>query len=385
LARSLRPLLSSPYTTSELKLFRLINDWHLANAQLKTIPPSDCLIRFEELLTFYRTLRELRENLAGTSQSIDRIVASKRTVDSRAHAIDPYSTVNVTNTRPMHSVGYLPTSISLAPQMSPIDGERPTHVRSCASKRAGWIQVNNIFLPYITRVDESHRERRLRHDEYLVPYEILRKCRLVSDREYPHASSLIVATSDDFDRLNRLISDINTFNEKIPTTSCLVNLYPILIGLDRIFYIKFLPDKQPRTAVNRCHNDVLKLHGGTLIIQGNRLIPYIVQNDRFYVPFYYTCQSLPDILVHARRCTRSPRQFEIDYLNLLVVYFSIDTCSFSSDTLLVDLFELKCSLSSSAIHFRTLKEHQQYEKKRLFHSKSSKSIGKFNEIDRVIH
>lgn len=67
LARSLPPLISFPYTDHELKLFRSIVEWHLASFQFKTILPSDCLIRFEDLLDFYSALRKLRDTVATTS------------------------------------------------------------------------------------------------------------------------------------------------------------------------------------------------------------------------------------------------------------------------------------------------------------------------------
>lgn len=67
LARSLPPLISFPYTEHELKLFRSIVEWHLASFHFKTILPSDCLIRFEDLLDFYSSLRKLRDTVPTTS------------------------------------------------------------------------------------------------------------------------------------------------------------------------------------------------------------------------------------------------------------------------------------------------------------------------------
>jgi hypothetical protein len=67
LARSLPPLVSFPYTDHELKLFRLIVEWHLASFHFKTIIPSDCLIRFDDLLEFYGALRKLRDSVSANS------------------------------------------------------------------------------------------------------------------------------------------------------------------------------------------------------------------------------------------------------------------------------------------------------------------------------
>ncbi|CAF4202667.1 unnamed protein product, partial [Rotaria magnacalcarata] len=43
--------------------------WHLASFHFKTILPSDCLIRFDDLLDFYGALRKLRDSVTSTSCS----------------------------------------------------------------------------------------------------------------------------------------------------------------------------------------------------------------------------------------------------------------------------------------------------------------------------
>jgi hypothetical protein len=141
-----------------------------------------------------------------------------------------------------------------------------------------------------------------------------------------------------------------------------------MIGLQRILYVKFLTTKQPRTQVNKYHAEVLIHKGGTLLMHGNKLVPYIVQNNRFYVPLVYAYHSLPHVLSQAKRGARAPRQYEIDYLNLLFIYFSIDSPVLTSDTLLVDAFSIKSSDLQSPIHFRTLNEHQQYERNKLLNT-----------------
>jgi len=141
-----------------------------------------------------------------------------------------------------------------------------------------------------------------------------------------------------------------------------------MIGLQRVLYVKLLTTKQPRTQVNKYHAEVLTHKGGTLLMHGNKLVPYIVQNNRFYVPLVYAYHSLPHVLSQAKRGARAPRQYEIDYLNLLFIYFSIDTPPLTADTLLVDIFNIKCSNLQTPIHFRTLHEHQQYEKNKLLNA-----------------
>ena len=151
----------------------------------------------------------------------------------------------------------------------------------------------------------------------------------------------------------------------MPEKTLLVNLYHVMVGLQRVLYIKLLTSKQPRSQVNKYHADVLNHKGGTLIMHGTKPVPYIVQNNHFYVPLLYAYQTVPNVLSQAKRGARAPRQYEIDYLNLLFLYFSIDSPPLTSDTLLVDAFNIKCSNSQTPIHFRTLNEHQQHERNRL--------------------
>ncbi len=204
--------------------------------------------------------------------------------------------------------------------------------------------------------------------EFYVPYEILIKCHIFSDNEFAFKKFLIKATQQDFDIFNSLISNINIFDEKVPEKTLLVNLYHVMIGLQRILYVKLLTTKQPRTQVNKYHAEVLTHKGGTLLMHGNKLVPYIVQNNRFYVPLIYAYHSLPHVLSQAKRGARAPRQYEIDYLNLLFIYFSIDSPSLTSDTLLVDAFSIKAADLQPPLHFRTLIEHQQFEKNKLLNT-----------------
>lgn len=336
IARSLPPLVSYSYTDHELSLFRNIITWHLAGFYFKTIPSTDCLIRFEDLWEFYTTLRKLRDSITTTSYS-----------------------------RPL-----VPLPSSPKPNLQPQSLEIPIPAKPIPtlekpSKESGWVQINNVFVPYIIKLKQRDNSSTR---EFYIPYEILIKCNIFSDTEYPLKKCLIKATQQDFDLLNHLITNINIFDEKVPEKTLLVNLYHVMIGLNRILYIKFLPTKQPRTQVNRYHAEVLTHKGGTLLMNGNKYIPYIVQNNRFYVPLIYTFHSLPNFLLQAKRNARAPRQYEIDYLNLLLIYFSIDHSPLTSDTLLVDIFNIKCPNLQTPIHFRTLHEHQQFERNRLMNT-----------------
>ncbi|UJR10387.1 hypothetical protein I4U23_014592 [Adineta vaga] len=377
LARSLPPLVSYSYTESELKLFRSIVEWHLASVHCKTIPTTDCLIRYEDLLEFYNTLRKLRDSISSTTFKNPIATLPSRPPTTLSPALPSKSNVSsfelptqVTSSMKNSSkIQSLPNTSDVSLQIA-----RQQEQSSTNSKQSGWVQINNVFIPYIVKMklrDNDSIKSRSRQPipqlqrEFYVPYEILIKCNIFSDQEFSFKKLLIKATQQDFDILNSLITNINIFDEKVPEKTLLVNLYHVMAGIDRILYIKFLPTKQPRTQVNKYHANVLTHKGGALLMNDNRLIPYIVQNNRFYVPLLYTFQTLPNILLQAKRSARAPRQYEIDYINLLFIYFSIDTSPLTHDTLLVDIFNIKCSNLQSPIHFRTLHEHQQYEKNKL--------------------
>ncbi|CAF1197385.1 unnamed protein product [Rotaria magnacalcarata] len=386
LARSLPPLVSYSYTENELKLFRSIIEWHLASLHFKTIPSSDCLICFEDLLDFYSNLRKLRDNIptavTTTTTTFNRPIAPlprpsplplKPTIVPSQSFELPTQIISSVKEQPKSHL--LPQNADISMQMN--RGQTQIVTTQKNSKESGWVQINNVFIPYIVKTKLRENELNKCHTrqpapqlqrEFYVPYEILIKCNIFSDSEFSLRKLLIKATQQDFDILNNLITNINIFDEKVPEKTLLVNLYHVMVGLNRIFYIKFLPTKQPRTQVNKYHIEILTHTGGSLLMSGNKLIPYIVQNSRFYVPLLYTFHSLPNVLLQAKRSARAPRQHEIDYLNLLLIYFSIDTQPLTLDTLLVDIYNIKCSNLQTPIHYRTLYEHQQHEKNKLLNS-----------------
>ncbi|CAF1088225.1 unnamed protein product [Adineta ricciae] len=393
LARSLPPLVSYSYTENESKLFRSIIEWHLASVHFKTIPSTDCLIRYEDLLEFYKTLRKLRDTTLSTTYKRpiapllpSSAVVSKSNMPSAAFEL-PTQVISSIKSSPQTPL--LPSNCDASLQKARSNQSTPTNF-----KESGWVQINNVFVPYIvklkvyehdltkcqTRPSTSQFQR-----EFYVPYEILIKCNIFTEQEFSLKQFLIKATQQDFDILNSLISNINIFDEKVPEKTLLVNLHHAMIALDRVLYVKFLPSKQPRTQVNKYHANVLAHKGGTLLMNGNKLIPYIVQNNRFYVPLLYTFQSLPNVLLQAKRGARAPRQYEIDYINLLFIYFSIDIPPLTPDNLLVDIFNIKCSSLQPPVHFRTLLEHQQYEKNKLLNATvNSTSSAKSNAGSSVV-
>ncbi|CAF1146660.1 unnamed protein product [Adineta ricciae] len=493
LARSLPPLISSPYTENELKLFRLIVEWHLAGFHFKTILPTDCLIRFDDLLDFYSALKKLRDNVSttsfnrqipptptpsvpslipmgppkqrlppssnGSSQSFELPTMggnpslkvnshhrqSSATVPGKAYlpsvhqshpsnhllqqSADVLASLANPSSQPFnYPPSTIKSSIPIAPSSFagqwnegltksndkirsslprpgiPLNNSLPKESALCdkrflpqkipqqthenhsnymptnpsrETKESGWVQINNVFVPYIVKI--KLRENELEkcstrqpppqlQREFYVPYEILIKCNIFSDNEFAFKKFLIKATQQDFDIFNNLISNINIFDEKVPEKTLLVNLYHVMIGLQRILYVKLLATKQPRTQVNKFHSEVLTHKGGTLLMDGNKLVPYIIQNNRFYVPLMYAYHSLPQTLLQAKRGARAPRQYEIDYLNLLFLYFSIDSPPLTPDTLLVDAFSIKSTDLPAPVHFQTLNEHQQHERHRLLNT-----------------
>ncbi|CAF0775005.1 unnamed protein product [Didymodactylos carnosus] len=501
LAKSL-PLVPFTYTESELKLFRSIIEWHLAQFHFKSIPSTDCLIRYNDLIDFYSTIRTLRDLMPSTTtfnhhkqnrpvpfeistvnHTLHQQIPSNLTLNTHIPFISQNSKFVDSSTNPTSSpqstvvellhrqqkqmktypasppnllnsevsqfpLGYLPSNLLMPPnsypfhfssprttsrqpsliapkpqtngkstqdlstnskthnlpkqpstqlqwhsqqslqyqqhllkQQSPLKNnvnkpptaviphqyetpEKPPYIPD--AKKSGWVQINNVFVPYIVKlklrdgeIDNRLTKQQLQREIY-VPYEILIKCQILSNEEFLFKKFLIRATLSDFEIFNQLISNINIFDEKIPEKTLLVNLYHIMIGLNRVLYVKMLSSKQPRAQVNKFHQDVLKQRGGTLRIN-DKLVPYLIQNNRYYVPLLYTYSSIINGVNFAKKFARAPRQFEIDYLNLLFLYFSIDNIVLTPDTLLVDAYDVKIP-NIQIIKHLSLIEHQQRER-----------------------
>ena len=56
-------------------------------------------------------------------------------------------------------------------------------------------------------------------------------------------------------------------------------------------------------------------------MHGNKLVPYIIQNNRFYVPLVYAYHSLPHVLSQAKRGARAPRQYENRLFKFIISLF----------------------------------------------------------------
>ena len=123
LARSLPPLISFPYTDNELKLFRLIVEWHLASFHFKTIPPSDCLIRYDDLLEFYGALRKLRDNVTG--DRFNRSLAPAQPIPPPMPILPPKQRAS-TNPNGLVQSFELPTMVGGVPMKTHLH-QRPQH------------------------------------------------------------------------------------------------------------------------------------------------------------------------------------------------------------------------------------------------------------------
>jgi len=153
IARSLPPLVSYSYTEHELKLFRFIIEWHLASLHFKTILPTDCLIRFEDLLDFYNTLRKLRDNIP--TITYNRPIAPlpppppSSSASSQSFEL-PTQIGAIIKQQP--KVPLLPQDSNNRPQQQSLAPKPP--------KESGWVQINNVFVPYIVKIKLRENELR---------------------------------------------------------------------------------------------------------------------------------------------------------------------------------------------------------------------------------
>ncbi|CAF0724214.1 unnamed protein product [Didymodactylos carnosus] len=227
----------------------------------------------------------------------------------------------------------------------------PNALRHAKITGSGWVQINNVYVPYVTK---NHQR--------LVPYQVLLSCKIVESDEYLLKQSLTTSTMDDARLMNKMIHEAKINNEEITDNSPLVNVYNVMVGTKNLIYVKLLPKDNPTSKINRQYKSVLSLRGGTVYI-GHRTIPFVCAGNHNYVPFQDIIAIYPTLMSQLKPISRVPRMHELDYLNLVKLYYAEN--DLSSDTLLVDMTDLKQSQIIIPSRNMTLTEHHLREKQKL--------------------
>ena len=240
------------------------------------------------------------------------------------------------------SSGSTSSTPSLLPDLN------PSVLNSARIDGSGWVQINNVFLPFIVK----NRQR-------LIPYQVLVSCKILEPEEL--RPTLSRAATADTILMNRMIRDCKINNEEIGENAPLINVYHVLVGTKHLIYMKILPKDTPTSKINRQYKSVLALRGGTLSIT-NRKIPFVCSSNHSYIPLADVLSIYHHLDAQLRPLARVPRTHELDFLQLVQVYH--DEKELPSDTLLIDMEDLnqRQIIPSKNV---TLMEHHDREKARL--------------------
>jgi len=234
------------------------------------------------------------------------------------------------------------SSLSVPPELC------PTSLYNAKIDGSGWVQINNVFLPFIIK----NRQR-------LVPHQVLVSCKILEADEL--RSTLTRATLADITLMNRMIRDCKINNEEIVENAPLINVYHVLIGTKNLVYVKILPKDNPTSKINRQYKSVLALRGGSLYIT-YRTVPFVCSSNHSYIPLNDVLSIYPYLHPQLKPLARVPRTHELDFLQLVQLYY--DEKELPSDTLLIDMEDLNQTQIIPSKNM-TLLEHHAREKSKL--------------------
>ncbi|CAF0736827.1 unnamed protein product [Adineta ricciae] len=224
----------------------------------------------------------------------------------------------------------------------------PTSLYHAKIDGSGWVQINNVFLPFI-----------IKDRQQLIPYQVLVSCKILEVDEL--RSTLTRATLADVTLMNRMIRDCKINNEEIAENAPLINVRHVLVGTKNLIYIKILPKDNPTSRINRQYKTVLALRGGSLYIT-NRTVPFVCSSNHSYIPLNAVLSIYPYLQSQLKPLARVPRTHELDFLQLVQIYH--DEKELPSDTLLIDLEDLNQTQIIPSKNM-TLLEHHTREKNKL--------------------
>ena len=397
-------------TSYEADLMQRVLDYHLNDSlHMRVTAANDQLIEYDELLDFIRRVQDysrsnangIRPNAGkkGAVPSIPSVHSSyvlppsakslmptlpqatgPKTSPVKPIVAKPASTVTASSTqatktsssssssnghpsssteassRPPYSAVQVKPNLISPPTVAPSATSGPsTTLELCPSALSnakidgsGWVQINNVFLPFIVK----NRQR-------LIPYQVLVSCKILDPVELQ--STLARATLADVGAMNRMIRDCKINNEEIAENAPLINVYHVLIGTTNLVYVKILPKDNPTSKINRQYKSVLALRGGSVLITC-RAVPFVCSSNHSYIPLTDVLTIYPYLHTQLKPLARVPRTHELDYLQLVQMYF--DEKELPSDTLLIDMDDLS---QRQIIPSRntTLNEHHAKEKSKL--------------------
>ncbi|CAF0907237.1 unnamed protein product [Rotaria sp. Silwood1] len=270
--------------------------------------------------------------------SIDVSTRLPSNVQIKPNLISPPNTHSAYPTPPLSNQ----SSLVIPPELC------PNTLYNAKIDGSGWVQINNVFLPFITKL----RQR-------LVPYQVLVSCKILEADEL--RATLTRATLADITLMNCMIRECKINNEEILENAPLINVYHILIGTKNLIYVKILPKDNPTSKINRQYKSVLALRGGSLYIT-YRTVPFVCSSNHSYIPLNDVLSIYPYLQTQLKPLARVPRTHELDFLQLVQMYY--DEKELPSDTLLIDMDDLNQTQIIPSKNM-TLIEHHAREKSKL--------------------
>ncbi|KAI0980832.1 hypothetical protein GJ496_011722 [Pomphorhynchus laevis] len=416
-----KPVIAVKPTAAELALLRNINEFHMAGQLTRLLSFdrwNDVLIHFDDLLNKIpivnnnTTSSPIADSTANTQTSTTS--SSKMTFTGGGTSACCAAQVNYVGTEPLSNV----------------HNGHPTVVKT------GWIQINNVFLPFVQSSTSilpddpapPHPDLPFAYVTrgLLVPLEILHDCPLLADKSIQQIirSISVQGSTQDLVNLNKRISDARLASELLKPDSRLVQVQYLMACVPRLF-VRFLPASNPKQFVSRRFSEASAITGG-ILKSGHLISPFI------YNVQYVRCDRcdwidinqlnfdqilVPTSIWKSNPSSRQIKPAEFEYFELLCIYFSgmvkqvhshdrlisvsavatFDSRVYAQSALFLEMFQMKqrdilishlCKLPNSQKNVRSTQgsannvcslRRQQYDQSKSLLSKSASMISEGNQ------
>ncbi|CAF2032541.1 unnamed protein product [Rotaria magnacalcarata] len=338
---SISPIVRAyPLTSNEVELMRRILEHHLNDKlRLRITQKNDQLIEYEDLLEFISRIENIYNKnssfynhshlINGTLSSIPSIpiIHSACTTIPTPVVAPVIQTSAIATTNHDQSLRSFIDSSTVKTKSNTFFSSQlcPISFNNARIAGSGWIQMNNVFLPFI-----------IKNHQRLVPYEILVSCKVLQPNQL--RATLIQATSADIALINLMIRDCKINNQLVPESALLINVYHILINTKDLVYVKILPINNPTSMVNHEFKNILSLHGGSFYIK-THMIPFVCSSQHSYAPLNDIFSIYPNLHPKLRHLARVSQTNELEYLQLVQMYYNKEQI-LPLDTLLIDMNDL---------------------------------------------
>ncbi len=173
------------------------------------------------------------------------------------------------------------------------DDENEIVIIGMSKARGGWLQFNDLLLPYVESDEffyrlSNHSEKFARNTKYAPCPLLIAQDVLTSDM---HLTTIRQASTIEVDYLNNLMFEVDNIQDMFDASLKLVNVFELHMELSTAYYVKKLPVRQPKTKIIKFYHDVLNLTGGIILLK-QFIIPFVVYENKKLVPGNCVAQQL---------------------------------------------------------------------------------------------